>query len=251
MTSLLCNLKLLRATLVAGLLAGSCPSVQGEPLISYSSQTQTAARAVSPQPLPTDPKVIPAGFPSSPPAKTAATAENHRLLAPPTRERIAAPTDTQAERSPHARDFQLPKIESFTTATAGLAIVVGLFLVCAWLLRRSGPKPTTPLPSEAVAVLGRVPLAARNFAHLLHVGNKLVLVAVTPEGVSPITEIIDPVEVQRLLGLCLRNHKQSTTEDFQNVLQQLSKEPANGFLGNEAATSYANQSQNQSQNQRP
>jgi len=55
----------------------------------------------------------------------------------------------------------MPKIESFATASSGLAIVVGLFLVCMWLFRRSGPKPTSPLPSEAVAILGRVPLASR------------------------------------------------------------------------------------------
>jgi len=102
-----------------------------------------------------------------------------------------------------------------------------------WLMRRSGPKPTTPLPKEAVAVLGRVPLAARNFAHLIQVGNKLVLVAITPDGVTPITEVTDPAEVDRLLGMCLRNHKQSSTAEFHNVLQQLANEPAKGFLGNE------------------
>jgi flagellar biogenesis protein FliO len=133
----------------------------------------------------------------------------------------------------------MPKIESFATAAAGLAIVVGLFLVCMWLLRRSGPRPTSPLPSDAVTVLGRLPLAARNFAHLLQVGNKLVLVAITPDGVAPITEVTDPAEVQRLLGLCLRNQKQSTTAEFHDVLQQLAKEPAEGFLGNEASATYA------------
>lgn len=135
--------------------------------------------------------------------------------------------------------FALPKIESFTTAGAGLAMVVGLYLVCMWLLRKSGPQPSSPLPQEAVAVLGRVPLAARNFAHLLQVGHKLVLVAITPEGVSPITEITEPTEVQRLLGLCLQTKKHSTSAEFHDVLKHLTKEPAKGFLGNEVATAYA------------
>ena len=91
-----------------------------------------------------------------------------------------------------------------------------------------------PLPKEAVAVLGRVPLTAQNFAHLLQVGNKLVLVALTPEGASPITEVTDPAEVDRLLTLCMRNNKHSTTAEFQNVLKQMANEPATGFLGNEA-----------------
>ncbi len=165
----------------------------------------------------------------------------HRLLAPPTREQIASPGVGRSPAKRQAPKLSLPPMESFTTAAAGLAIVVGLFLVCAWMMRRAGPKPTTPLPSEAVAVLGRVPLAARNFAHLLQVGNKLVLVAITPDGVAPITEITDPLEVQRMLGLCVGNRKQSTSAEFHDVLEQLAKEPASGFLGNQAAASYTSQ----------
>jgi flagellar biogenesis protein FliO len=135
----------------------------------------------------------------------------------------------------------MPQIESFTTAGAGLAMVVGLFLVCMWLLRKSGPTPTSPLPGEAFVVLGRIPLAARNFAHLLQVGNKLVLVAITPDGVAPITEVTEPNEVQRLLGLCHRNPKQSTSAEFHEVLSRLAKEPAQGFLGSQAPLAYGQQ----------
>ncbi|MCA9231927.1 MAG: flagellar biosynthetic protein FliO [Planctomycetales bacterium] len=156
-----------------------------------------------------------------------------RQLAP--QSRVLGPINPfESKPSADGAARAIPQIESLATAGTGLAIVVGLFLVCMWLMRHSGPKPTTPLPKEAVAVLGRVPLAARNFAHLLQVGNKLVLVAVTPEGVAPITEVTEPVEVDRLLGMCLRSHKHSSTAEFQHVLQQLASEPAKGFLGNEA-----------------
>lgn len=169
-----------------------------------------------------------------------------RVMAPPTRSRIASPGSSANKNSPrHATapnsSISMPKIDSFATAGAGLAIVLSLFFACAWMMRKSGPKPSSPLPNEAVAVLGRVPLAARNFAHLLQVGNKLVLVSVTHDGVTPITEVTDPIEVQRLLGLCLRGSQPSTTVEFHNVLEKLSKEPASGFLGNEATTAYATQ----------
>ncbi len=230
MTSFLYNLKLVRMALICSLVAAYCTAVRAEPLISFSKS----------QPVE---QVVSARFP---PAVAGSPVGNQRLLAPPTRAQIASPAEGRSARVPGTTALALPKMESFTTAGAGLAIVVGLFLVCAWMLRRNGPKPTSPLPREAVAVLGRVPLAARNFAHLLQVGNKLVLVAITPDGVAPITEITDPVEVQRLRGLCLRNQKQSTTAEFHDVLEQLSKEPASGFLGNEvlgnqAAASYASQ----------
>ncbi len=175
-------------------------------------------------------------------------ARDSRMMAPPSRSKIAAldlKTGNKQRQlqgpAPRRSTLTLPQINSFSTAGAGLAIVLGLFFACAWLMRRSGPKPTSPLPNEAVAVLGRIPLAARNFAHLLQVGNKLVLVSVTPDGVTPITEVTDSVEVQRLLGLCLRGSQASTAVEFHNVLEKLAQEPASGFLGNEATAAYAAQ----------
>jgi len=239
MIGLLGNMKFLRAVLVLALFAADSQlaNAAGEtpPILSFNRAAQPAAPPAAPQQLQIDQKVVRAGFQDSPTAEADSPVENHRLLAPPTRAQIAAPAQGRPVASEKASAFGLPKMESFATAAAGLAIVVGLFLVCMWMLRRGGLKPTTPLPSEAIAVLGRVPLAAQNFAHLLQVGNKLVLVAITPEGVSPITEVTDPAEVQRLIGLCLRNHKQSTTAEFHHVLDQLSKEPASGFLGSEVA----------------
>ncbi|NOZ39119.1 MAG: FliO/MopB family protein [Planctomycetes bacterium] len=240
MVSLLSNLKLLRAALAIALLSLCTQAAFAEGENRVLAAYNRASHSATPQKIQNDPGVSAAKFQSP-------VSENPRLLAPPTRQQIAKPTGSDATKSsPRAHAVAMPKIESLTTAAAGLAIVVGLFLACAWLLRRSGPKPTSPLPSEAVAVLGRVPLAARNFAHLLQVGNKLVLVAITPDGVSPITEITDPAEVQRMLGLCRRNHKHSTTAEFQDVLAKLSEEPTSGFLGNEvlgnqATASYTSQ----------
>ncbi len=218
------NLRFLRAAILLGLLASSGQKSLAEsdpqPLLSFHrASDQRAAETTLP----------PA---TAPP-------QNQRLLPPPSQSLATKAMPGPRKRTP---DFALPKIESLGTAGAGLAIVVGLFFVCMWLLRRAGPKPTSPLPQDAVAVLGRVPLAARNFAQLLQVGNKLVLVSVTPDGVAPITEVTDPAEVDRLLGICLRNHKQSTTAEFHHVLKELAQEPTRGFLGNEATTAYAQQS---------
>ena len=240
MSGWLGNSRIVRAALCLGLLGASCQSIGAQPMLTYNRQAQpTKPPTLTRQDQPSG--VLPATFQDKSPASSAPAVDNQRLLAPPSRAKITPPNSASSEPSRRGPKFTLPKIESLTTAGSGLAIVVGLFLVCMWLLRRSGPKPTSPLPAEAVRVLGRVPLAARNFAHLLQVGNKLVLVAITPEGASPITEVTDPAEVQRLLGLCLSNHNQSTTAEFQHVLEKISKEPARGFLGNEAAASHASQ----------
>jgi flagellar biogenesis protein FliO len=84
-------------------------------------------------------------------------------------------------------------------------------------------------------VLGRVSLTSKQVAQLLKVGNKLVLVALTPGGAETLTEVTDPVEVDRLMGLCQQNDRHSTTQAFEQVFQSLSREPApSGFLGGDS-----------------
>jgi flagellar protein FliO/FliZ len=122
----------------------------------------------------------------------------------------------------------------YTTGTA-LALVVGLFLLCAWALRRGARTSTILLSSDVAQVLGRVPLAAKQFAELVHVGNKLVLLSVTAAGAELLTEITDPVEVDRLLGICKQTDSRSSTTEFDEMFRQLAEESApDGFLGEEA-----------------
>jgi flagellar biogenesis protein FliO len=130
--------------------------------------------------------------------------------------------------------FGLPVDSIYTTVTA-LAVVLGLFLLGAGLVRRGSGKSNGRLPEEVVSVLGRVPLAARQFAELIRVGNKLVLISLTSGGVEALAEITDPAEIDRIVGLCHQKSKKSSTVEFDQVFRQLADEPAPvGFLGNEA-----------------
>ncbi len=164
--------------------------------------------------------------------------DDSRHLAP--RSKPAAPLAAEGQSLSDGIKSRLPasfsKLDSLTTAGAGLAIVVGLFFVCMWLLRRSsGAKHGGVLPNEAFAVLGRAPLTPQSFAQLLRVGNKLVLVAISADGIQPLTEVIDPLEVDRLTGVCASGRGHGPAAEFQQVLAQLAREPARGFLGAEAA----------------
>jgi flagellar biogenesis protein FliO len=117
---------------------------------------------------------------------------------------------------------------------SALAFVIGMFLLCAWLLRRGTRGTAALLPAEVVSVLGRVPLASQQFAQLLRVGNRLVLVSMSPSGARALTEITDRAEVDRLAGLCQQSDPHSTTQAFEQVFRQLAREPApRGFFGSE------------------
>ena len=132
--------------------------------------------------------------------------------------------DKEGEQSLSAKTSGPP---SMTTLLGSLGVVLGLFLVAAWLLRRRTPQSMTKLPNEVYEVLGRGALAGRQQVHLLRCGSKLVLVSVTPGGAETITEITDPQEVDRVAGICRQTHPHSSSAAFQQVFEQLApKRPA-------------------------
>jgi flagellar biogenesis protein FliO len=209
--------------------------------------TAKEAAVLDPPPLPAphvDYAVRPAVHeaPASPVKPTQPTTSNdRRRLAPPSTGNGSVRDAHEGHGHGHGHEsaasqrlanIKLPTGSMYKIIT-GLAIVGGAFLIFAWALRRSGRTAGRgTLPADVVSVIGRVPLAARQFAELLRVGNKLVLVSLTPSGAQTLSEITDPAEVDRLLGLCQQNNPHSTTKAFEQVFRQLSTETASsGFLG--------------------
>jgi flagellar protein FliO/FliZ len=121
---------------------------------------------------------------------------------------------------------------ALATVGGSLALVLGLFLVIAWCARRITPAGAAILPKEAVELLGRTSLATRQQAHLVRIGNKLLLVAISPAGAETLTEITEPTEVEHLTALCHRSKPTSSTLAFRQALTELANEPAPaGFVG--------------------
>jgi flagellar biogenesis protein FliO len=159
-----------------------------------------------------------------------------RRLAPQSTTAPSSSGSSAHSRSATMLPQAFSKFKSLSKAGGGLAIVLALFLLCMWLLRGNTAKTGGVLPSEAFAVLGRAPLTAQSFAQLLRLGNKLVLVAVAADSAHPLAEVTDPEEVDRIAGLCAKNAPHGPSAEFQQVLEQLSREPARGFLGREASS---------------
>ncbi len=140
------------------------------------------------------------------------------LPAPTTR-----PPSGPVSLTPHRQgetDSRGSSVRALGTIAGSLAIVLTLLVVALWLLRRTVPAAAQPLPAEVVEVLGRAPLSGRQQMHLLRCGRKLLLVSVTPECAKTLTEITDPLEVDRLAGLCQQNRPNSATATFRRVFEQ-------------------------------
>jgi len=143
-------------------------------------------------------------------------------LAPP-----GQPADTEGDRG---------GFSSTVTVFGSLAVVLGVFFVVAWGLRRVAPAASTALPGEVFEILGRASTTGRQQVQLLRCGNKLLLVSVTQSGAETLTEITDPVEVDRLAGLCRQAQPNSTTAAFRQVFEQFApRRPASGAVSDGAS----------------
>ncbi len=119
------------------------------------------------------------------------------------------------------------------TIVGSLAIVLGVFFLLVWFFKRGQPKSTQRLPNSVLEVLGRAPLNGKQQLQLLRLGNKLLLVSVTPQGAETLTEITEALEVDRLSALCQQSQPNSISTSFRQVMEQFGREPASGFLGSQ------------------
>ena len=110
---------------------------------------------------------------------------------------------------------------SLISMVASLCVVIGLFLGLAWTLRRTTGQPFGSLPKEVVQILGRTAMAPRQQVYLLRFGSKLILVSHQLGQTETLSEIEDPLEVDRLSGLCEQNASGSVTQSFRQVFQQV------------------------------
>jgi flagellar biosynthetic protein FliO len=144
-------------------------------------------------------------------ASPTASSWGHALpLAPPKSKRGA---NDSSHRPPTAG-------RAVTTVTTSLAVVLGVFALLAWLARKANAKGRAMLPGNVLETLGRARLNARQEMHLVRVGNKLILLAVTPTSAETLTEITDPAEIDRLAGICRQDQADSITASFREVLSQ-------------------------------
>lgn len=127
---------------------------------------------------------------------------------------LAPPEGTAESRRKSWRDLPHSKSEGKTekpsttfspwSAAGALAVVVVLILVLARLFRRHAPLFQQSLPQEALEILGRRCVDPRQTILLVRIGARILVVGSSANGLNPLGQIDDPVEVDLLAGLCRR-----------------------------------------------
>ncbi|GAB5403989.1 MAG: hypothetical protein Aurels2KO_22200 [Aureliella sp.] len=115
-------------------------------------------------------------------------------------------------------------LQTIVSIGSSLLIVGGLFFGLVWVYRKTANTTLGGgLPKGVVNVLGRAPIAARQQMVLVRFGHKLVLVSVVQGEARTISEITDPLEVDRLTGLCESAKPDSSVQSFRSFLSEGSK----------------------------
>jgi flagellar biogenesis protein FliO len=176
---------------------------------AFPNRRIDAAAAAQPQGLtgtpvqaPTAPRLLPAAYqsPQTPPPQNG---DGSNAPTEPAHGPRPIPLSRASGDAPSALSgFPGGGMPSLVNAATSLGIVLLLFMLVAWAVRRGMPKGSATLPREAVEVLGRAQLVGRQQVHLVRCGNKIVLLNVSPNGVETLTEITDPAEVDRLHSVC-------------------------------------------------
>ncbi|KAA1260311.1 Flagellar biosynthesis protein, FliO [Rubripirellula obstinata] len=119
------------------------------------------------------------------------------------------------------------------TVTSSLAVVLGLFAALVWVSRKYGSKTMGgAIPNEVIQTLGTTPIDPRTRITMIRLGSRILVVAQTASGITPISEITDPEEVRNLTAHCIGDSKAK----FTDTLKSIEREPAgDGFLGQPAA----------------
>jgi flagellar protein FliO/FliZ len=91
---------------------------------------------------------------------------------------------------------------SWWTTMGSLLAVLALIYITAKVLKKGLPAGQRSLPAEVVEVLGRKSLDHRNAIHLVRFGSKILILGSSQAGLTSLSEISDPVEVDHLTALC-------------------------------------------------
>lgn len=109
-----------------------------------------------------------------------------------------------------------------------LGIVLVLVSLCVWGLRKWMPKSVRFGGGDTIRILSRKYLSGKQSLCLARIGRRVVLIGVTPDRISAISEITAPEEVASLVAAVERGRPDSFTSTFNHMSDQELADEAEG-----------------------
>ena len=139
---------------------------------------------------------------------------------------------TPISRTPISRPDGAAAAQSSASLRHIVWVAIGLLVLLAFgaggLMKLTGRKLPTALaslPREACEVLGRRRLDARTQISLVRLDRRLLVLGIGADGVRTLAEIDDPVEIDRLAGLCRLNQSGDSGSTFGAMLFRRTGDP--------------------------
>ncbi len=128
----------------------------------------------------------------------------------PTAPKPITPRTRGASAKAEHADEKASSAGSVWTTIGSLAVVVFLILIIARSWKKHGPRIGGQIPSEAVELLGKKHIDARQSLHLVRLGSRILLLGSSAGGLRTLAEITDPVDVDFLAGVCRQSMADGT-----------------------------------------
>ncbi|QDU49735.1 FliO/MopB family protein [Gimesia panareensis] len=140
------------------------------------------------------------------------------------------------------------RVPSIWGTFGALALVIGIILIAAKLMKKHNPLAAKNLPREVIEVLGRRPLDARQTIHFVRCGSRILILGSSPAGLETLSEVLDPVEVDLITGMCREQAEAArSNQTFLNLFQSAQqKTETNRFDQNENRVSPSGRSEPES-----
>jgi len=135
--------------------------------------------------------------------------ENPRASTRESSRSLPLPSRTGAVESETPRKKSITGSNSLLTTALSLGLIVGALVIVGRVMKRYGFQSRQSLPADAFEILGRRQIDSRTAVHLVKCGSRILVLGVGTEGIRTLSEIDDPVEVERLTDAC----QQSTAAD--------------------------------------
>ncbi len=155
----------------------------------------------------------------SPATRSAESVESARTPA------IAAPPLKRPGASGEAADGEGSRKIGSTGSQVGFTVlalsgVLTLIFLLSRLLRKHLPMTSPNLSSDVLELLGRRMIDQRHAIHYLRVGERILIVGASLDGLRTLAEITDPVEVDRISGICRSRTDVGVAHSFRMLLNR-------------------------------